>query len=142
MFMDVWGIADRSDVCPPDLLMTATPPPTAADIAARGMEQLSWDKWSRQGVSLLVLVVCPKIFQSINLTHTLRANWTALSGQYGRRTGLNAWVDFRTYITTTMDDSSPIFQQIDSLLELHSKIVEGGLAVSEQLHALVTLLSG
>ena len=38
-----------------------------------------------------------------------------------------------------MDDSSPVSAQIDTLSELHAKIVEGGLAVSDQLHALVVL---
>ena len=77
-----------------------------------------WDKWERQGRSLLVLVVTTAIYQSIDLALTLTQNWTALVTQYRRRTGLNAWVDFRTYITTVFDTSSPFTQQIDSLSEL------------------------
>ena len=38
-----------------------------------------------------------------------------------------------------MDDSSPVSAQIDTLFELRAKIIKGGLAVSDQLHALVVL---
>jgi len=69
------------------------------------------------------------------------ANWTALSNTYGWCTRLNTWVNFRTYITTTgtFSDSSSISQQIDTHSELHTKIVQGSLTVSNQLHALIML---
>ena len=40
---------------------------------------------------------------------------------------------------TVFNDASPISTQIDTLSKLRAKIVEGGLAVPENLHALVTL---
>src|SRR5438876_10811400 len=67
MFMDAWTIADGSEHRPLDYPATQTPAPTQAEFAARQAEQASWDKRERQGRSLLILVVKPSIYQSIDL---------------------------------------------------------------------------
>ena len=132
--MGAWPIAEGTETRP---VPAAASAPTTAEITQID----SWNKRERQGQSLLVLVVQPAIYQSIDLVKTLAENWTSIKMAYGRRTGLinNAWVDFRTYMTTTFDAASPISQQIDMLSELHAKIVQGGLTVLDQLHALVML---
>ena len=132
MFMDAWPIAEGTETRP---VPATTGAPTAAEI----IEIDSWNKRERQGRSLLVLVVQPAIYQSIDLTKTLAENWAALKTAYGIRTGLNAWVDFRSYIAATLDTTSPFSKQIDALSELRAKIVQGGLTITEQLHALVVL---
>src|SRR5215472_14157414 len=63
----------------------------------------------------------------------------ALKNQYRQKTGLNAWVDFQTYIMMIFNMSSPFTTQIDVLLELRAKIIQGCLQVSDQLHALIIL---
>jgi hypothetical protein len=135
MLMDAWSIANGSELVPAPY----EPPISQAKITHRALEIVSWNKHERQGQSLLVLVVKTLIYQSINLNKSLTQNRKHLSDTYGHQTGLNAWVDFRTYITTTFNDASPISQQIDLLSETHTKIVQGSLAVSDQLHSLVTL---
>ena len=135
MFTNSWNIADGTEKRPPDV----TDNDVGSNASIRLSEQKDWDKRDMQGRSLLVLTVKSSIYQSIILGETLAQNWARLSATYGKRTGLNAWVDFRTYITTTFDDTSPISTQIDALSKLRAKIVEGGLQVPENLHALVTL---
>ena len=132
MFMDAWLIAEGTETRP---VPAAAGAPTTAEITQVDF----WNKRERQGQSLLILVVQPAIYQSIDLAKTLAENWTSIKTAYGRRIGLNAWVDFRTYITATFDAASPISQQIDMLSEIHAKIVQSGLTVSDQLHALVVL---
>jgi gag-polypeptide of LTR copia-type len=139
-YSSAWGIADGTELHPLDL--PPAPPRSSldpAEVTARKSEQASWDKCNLQGKSLLILVVKPSIFQSLNHAKGLRENWFALSTTYGHCTGLNTWVDFRTYIITLFTNSSPISSQINTLSELCTKIIEGGLTVSDQLHALVVL---
>lgn len=135
MFMNSWSIADGTETRPanlPDNVMTA-------NILTRQAEQKDWDKRNRQGRSLLALTVKPSIYHSICLEETLAQNWTRLSNIYGRRTALQTWLDFRTYITTVFDETSPIPTQIDALSQLRVKMVEDGLIIPENFHALVAL---
>ena len=141
MYGNIWNIADGKEPRPTPLTAStnSTPPVTQADVDARDAQIVDWDRREQKGRALLALVVKASIYQSINLSETLMQNWQRLTSTYGLRTGLNAWVDFRTYITTTFDTTSPITQQIDALSELKAKIIEGGLTVTDQLYALVVL---
>jgi hypothetical protein len=134
-FLNCWDIADGTETRPDDLPDNAT----AQNIVTRKAEQKDWDKRDKQGRSLLILSIKPSIYRSINTKETLAQNWKRLSDTYGKRTGLNAWVDFRTYSMTVFDDTSPLSAQIDALADLRAKVSEGGLEIKDNHHTMVIL---
>ena len=62
-----------------------------------------------------------------------------LKANYGTRTGLNLWVDYQKYTTTTFSPDIPLTQQINEMSELKNYIVAAGLNISDPLHTLNVL---
>ena len=114
---------------------TLSAPPTSDEQRAHD----DWAKRSRQGNALLLTSVTRSVQQSLSITKTLKENWDSLKDTYGTCTGLNLWVDYCQYTTTTFSTDTPLTQQIDAMSELRTRIVNAGLAISDPLHTLNVL---
>ena len=98
-----------------------------------------YKKWSRQGLSLILVSVDPTIQQSLNMDKTLKENWDNLVARYGAHTSLNIWVDFTKYMSTHFSTESPPMQQIDALSELHTRVHTSGILITDSLHLMILL---
>jgi len=85
MFIDALGIAEGTETAP-------TLPTVPTDEDRKKLED--WQKRSHQGLSLLLVSVKSSVHQSLDMTKTLKQNWSALKTNYGTCTGLNLWVDY------------------------------------------------
>ena len=73
------------------------------------------------------------------MVKSLTENWSVLKSAYGTHTGLNLWVDYRKYMTTTFTTTKSLTQQINTMSELKNRIVQTGLPITDSLHMLNVL---
>jgi len=130
MFIDTLDIAKGTETAP-------TLPATPTDEDKKKLKD--WNKCLHQGLSLLLVSIKSSVHQSLNMKKSLNQNWSTLKANYGTRTGLNLWVDYRKYTTTNFSPDVPLTQQIDEMSELKNRIVATGLNISDPLHTLNVL---
>lgn len=114
--------------------LTTTTPNNAAEIA-------SWDEKNDKALGTIMIYVAANLKHHVTDKYMALEAWTTLQTEYEKPEAVGAFVAFQKLFNAVLSDRSALGPQIDSMIEASTQVNNAGIAVTEQLVALLIVNS-